>query len=277
VAFVRTRLRFSERRICRALGIARSLVRYVPEPRPDEEPLRRAVIGLASQYGRYGYRLITGLLQQSGWQLSRSRVERIWKQEGLKVPQKQPRRGRLWLADGSCIRLRPEHRNHVWSWDFVMDRTEDGRVLKILTLIDEFTRECLAIHVARRIRATDVVDIFADVMQVRGVPAHIRSDNGPEMIAKNLRRWLIRVGAKSVYITPGSPWENGYCESFNGRLRDELLNGEIFYSLREAQVLIERWRVHYNTVRPHGSLGYRPPAPETAYARPLPEELPKAA
>ena len=269
MAFVRTRHRFSERRICRALGIPRSSIRYVPDPRPDEGPLRAAVIGLASQYGRYGYRLVTGLLRQSGWQLSRSRVERIWKQEGLKVPHKQPKRGRLWLADGSCIRLRPEHRNHVWSWDFVMDRTDDGRPIKILTLIDEFTRECLAIHVARRIRATDVIDIFADVMQTRGVPEHIRSDNGPEMIAKNLRRWLSRLGAKSVYITPGSPWENGYCESFNGRLRDELLNGEIFYTLREAQVLIERWRIHYNTVRPHGSLGYRPPAPETAYARPL--------
>lgn len=277
MAYVRTRHRSSERRICRALGISRSTVRYVPEPGPDEGPLRAAVIGLAGQYGRYGYRLVTGLLRQSGWQLSRSPVERTWKQEGLKVPQKQPKRGRRWLADGSCIQLRPERRNHVWSWDFVMDRTDDGRPIKILTLIDEFTRECLAIHVARRIRASDVIDIFADVMQTRGVPEHLRSDNGPEMIAKNLRRWLARVGAKTLYITPGSPWENGYCESFNGRLRDELLNGEIFYTLREAQVLIERWRIHYNTVRPHGSLGYRPPAPETAYAKPLIAELRQAA
>lgn len=277
MAYVRSRHRYSERRICRALGIPRSTIRYVPEPRPDEGPLRSAVIGLASQYGRYGYRLVTGLLRQEGWQLSPSRVERIWKQEGLKVPQKQPKRGRLWLADGSCIRLRAEHRNHVWSWDFVMDRTDDGRPIKMLTLIDEFTRECLAIHVARRIRATDVIDVFADVMQTRGVPGHIRSDNGPEMIAKNLRRWLTRVGSRSVYITPGSPWENGYCESFNGRLRDELLNGEIFYTLREAQVLIERWRVFYNTRRPHGSLGYRPPAPETAYGRPLIAEELRAA
>lgn len=259
------------------MGIARSSIRYVPEPRADEGALRAATIRLASQYGRYGYRLITGLLQQAGWELSRSRVERIWKQEGLRVPQKQPKRGRLWLADGSCIRLRPERRNHVWSWDFVMDRTDDGRPLKILTLIDEYTRECLAIHVARRIRATDVIDIFADVMQARGVPEHIRSDNGPEMIAKNLRRWLARLGTKTLYITPGSPWENGYCESFNGRLRDEMLNGEIFYTLREAQVLIERWRVHYNTVRPHGALGYRPPAPETALSRPLIAEKPLAA
>ena len=277
MAYVRSRHRYSERRICRALGIPRSTIRYVPEPRPDEGPLRSAVIGFASQYGRYGYRLVTGLLRQDGWQLSPSRVERIWKQEGLKVPQKQPKRGRLWLADGSCIRLRAQRRNHVWSWDFVMDRTDDGRPIKMLTLIDEFTRECLVIHVARRIRATDVIDVFADVMQTRGVPEHIRSDNGPEMIAKNLRRWLTRVGSRSVYITPGSPWENGYCESFNGRLRDELLNGEIFYTLREAQVLIERWRMFYNTRRPHGSLGYRPPAPETAYARPLIAEELKAA
>lgn len=227
------------------------------------------MIGLAGQYGRYGYRLIHGLLQQDGWQLSRSRVERLSKQEGLKVPRKQPKRGRLWLADGSCIRLRPERPNHVWSWDFVMDRTDDGRPIKIMTLIDEYTRECLAIHVARRIRARDVIDVLADVMQARGVPAHLRSDNGPEMIAKVLRCWLARLGTQSVYITPGSPWENGYFESFNGRLRDELLNGEIFYTLREAQVLIEQWRVFYNTRRPHSALGYRPPAPETLLPRPL--------
>jgi transposase InsO family protein len=188
VAFVRSRHRFSERRICRALGISRSSIRYVPDPRADEGPLRTAIIALASQYGRYGYRLITGLLRQSGWQLSRSRVERNWKQEGLRVPHKQPQRARLWLADGSCMRLRPERRNHVWSWDFVMDRTEDGRPLMILTLIDEFTRECLAIHAARRIRATDVIDIFADVMQARGVPEHIRSDNVLRTEARDLLR-----------------------------------------------------------------------------------------
>jgi transposase InsO family protein len=268
---------YSERRVCRALGISRSSLRYAAQPRSDEDALRAAIITLASQYGRYGYRLITGLLRQAGWEVSHGRVARIWQQEGLKVPQKQPKRGRLWLADGSCIRLRPTHRNHVWSWDFVMDRTDDGRPLKLLTLIDEYTRECLAILVARRIRSNDVIDLLADVMQTRGVPEHLRSDNGPEMVAKNLRRWLGKLGTRTVYITPGSPWENGYCESFNGRLRDELLNGELFYTLREAQVLIERWRVHYNTVRPHGALGYRPPAPETALSRPLPAELPRAA
>jgi putative transposase len=249
--------------VCRALGIARSGIRYLSQPRSDEAPLRSAIIRLASQYGRYGYRMITGLLGQEGWDISRSRVERIWKLEGLKVPQKQPKRGRLWLADGSCIRLRPLHRNHVWSWDFVMDRTEDGRPIKMLTLIDEFTKESLAIYPARRIGSHDVIDIFADVMIEHGVPQFIRSDNGPEMLAKKLRRWLARVGAQTIYITPGSPWENGYCESFNGKLRNELLNGEIFYTLREAQVLVEQWRQHYNRIRPHSALGYRAPAPQT--------------
>jgi len=263
VELVRSRHRYSERRICRALGIGRSSIRYLPQPRSDEEPLRAAIIRLAAQYGRYGYRMIAGLLGQEGWQVSRSRVERIWKLEGLKVPQKQPKRGRLWLTDGSCVRLRPLYRNHVWSWDFVMDRTDDGRPIKMLTLIDEHTKEALAICPARRIRANDVIGIFADVMVERGVPEFIRSDNGPEMVAKTLRNWLARVGARTLYITPGSPWENGYNESFNGKLRNELLNGEIFYTLREAQVLIEEWRQHYNRVRPHSALGYRPPAPET--------------
>jgi len=181
-------------------------VRYVPQPRADETPLRRSIIALAAQYGRYGYRQVTGLLWQQGWQISRSRVERIWKQEGLKVPPKQPKRARLWLADGSCVRLRPLYKNHVWSWDCVMDRTVDGRPLKILTLIDEFTKEALAIYVARRIRAHDVIDLLADVMIERGIPEHIRSDNGPEMVAKSLRAWLGRLGTKTLYIQPGSPW-----------------------------------------------------------------------
>lgn len=258
---------YSERRICRALGIQRSSIRYIPAPRSDEGPLRADIVRLAAQYGRYGYRRVTALLWQEGWTISQSRVERIWKQEGLKVPQKQPKRGRLWLNDGSCVRLRPLHKNHVWSWDFVMDRTDDGRVIKILTLIDEYTKEALAVYPARRIRANDVIDLFADVMVERGVPEYIRSDNGPEMIAKVLRNWLARVGTKTAYIMPGSPWENGYCESFNGKLRNELLDGEIFYTLREAQVIIEQWRWHYNRIRPHSALGYRPPAPETTVVR----------
>lgn len=263
VAHVREHLGHAERRICRALPVTRSSVRYVPQPRSDEAPLTQAVIALASQYGRYGYRRVHALVTTQGWGVSRSRVERIWKREGLKVPTKQPKRGRLWLADGSCLRLWPEYPHHVWSWDFVMERTPDGRVLKILVLIDEHTRQCLALHVARQIRSNDVFDVLADAMLEHGIPAHLRSDNGPEMVAKNLRRWLAGMGSKTLYIEPGSPWENGYCESFNGKFRDELLNGEIFYTLREAQVVIEQWRRHYNTVRPHSALNYRPPAPET--------------
>ncbi len=195
--------------------------------------------------------------------MSHGRVMRIWRREGLRVPTKQPKRRRLWLNDGSCIRLRPERANHVWSWDFVFDRTEDGRPIKLMVVIDEYTRLCLAVHTARRIRTKDAIDVFADLMEIHGIPEYIRADNGPEMVAKRLRHWLGRLGTKTIYITPGSPWENGYCESFNGKLRDELLNGEIFYTRREAQVLIEQWRVHYNTIRPHSSLNYRPPAPET--------------
>jgi len=188
-------------------------------------------------------------------------VKRIWRQEGLKVPQKQPKRGRLWLTDGSCVRLRPTHRNHVWSYDFVTDRTQDGRPIKILTVIDEHSRESLAIVVDRKIKSDDVL-CLTDLFLAHGVPEYIRSDNGPEFTAKAVRGWLGRIGVKTLFIEPASPWENGYNESFNGKLRDEVLNQEIFYTLQEAQVIIERWRKEYNTFRPHSSLGYRPPAPE---------------
>ena len=194
--------------------------------------------------------------------MNHKRVERIWRQEGLKVPKKQPRRGRLWLNDGSCIRLRPQYRNHVWSYDFVKDRTHDGRGYRMLTAIDEHTRECLAIRVGRRLNSNDVIDCLADLMLEHGIPDHIRSDNGSEFTAKAVRSWLGQLGVQTLFIEPGSPWENGYNERFNGSLRDELLNGEIFYTLTEADTLIERWRREYNHVRPHSSLGYRPPAPE---------------
>ena len=221
------------------------------------------IVALARQYGRYGYRKIAELLRTwAGWVVNDKRVERIWLQEGLKVPAKQPKRGRLWLADGSCVRLRPEYRNHVWSYDFVEDRTHDGRKYRMLNVIDEFTHECLAIRVSRRLKSIDVIDVLSDLFILRGVPGHVRSDNGPEFVAKAVQDWIAAVGAKSAYIAPGSPWENGYIESFNARLRDELLNGEIFYSLNEARIIIENWRQHYNQVRPHASLGYRPPAPE---------------
>ena len=253
----------SQRRACKTLSQHRSAQRYVPRPRADEDALTSAIISLASQYGRYGYRRIAALLRQAGWRVNHKRVERIWRREGLRVPAKQPKRKRLWLNDGSCIRLRPEYANHVWAYDFVQDRTWDGKAIKMLTVVDEYTRECLAIEVQRKLKSVDVIDVVADLMIQRGAPAHIRSDNGPEFVAKAVRNWLKRVGVKTAFIEPGSPWENGYNESFNGRLRDEFLNGELFYTLKEAQILIEQWRIHYNTIRPHSSLGYRPPAPES--------------
>jgi transposase InsO family protein len=256
-------LKLSERRICRVLGQHRSTQRRVPTGRDDEERLTADIIELARQYGRYGYPKIAELLRaRAGWIVNDKRVERIWRREGLKVPAKQPKRGRLWLADGSCLRLRAERRNHVWSYDFVEDRTHDGRKYRMLNIVDEFTHECLAIRINRKLNSTDVINVLSDLFILRGVPEHIRSDNGPEFVAKAVREWIAAVGAKTAYITPGSPWENGFIESFNARLRDELLDGQIFYSLKEARIIIESWRRHYNTERPHGSLGYKPPAPE---------------
>ncbi len=228
----------------------------------NEERLTEDIIELARHYGRYGYRMVTGLLNTSGWHVNHKRVERIWQREGLKVPPKQAKKGRLWLNDGSCVRLRPERPGHVWSYDFVQDRTHDGRVYRTLNIIDEFTKEALMIRVARKLNSTDVSTRSRTcsscgatrIHQVRQRPG-VRCSEGQGLDCS--------CGAKTAYIEPGSPWENGYCESFNARFRDELLNGEIFYSLREAQIIIEQWRRHYNTVRPHSALGYRPPAPES--------------
>ena len=266
----------SERQACRVLGQHRSTQRKVPTTPDDEAALTADIIELACQYGRYGYRRVTVLLRPAGWWVNHKRVERIWRREGLKVPPKQPKRGRLWLADGSCIRLRPEYPNHVWSYDFVEDRTHDGRKYRMLVVLDEFSRECLAIRVSRKLNSIDVLDVLTDLFVLRGIPGFIRSDNGPEFIAKAVRSWIAAVGAQTAYIAPGSPWENGYCESFNAKLRDELLNGEIFYSLKEAQTVIEAWRRHYNTIRPHSALGYRPPAPEVVPWPPTPASLPGA-
>ena len=256
-------MKVSERRICGVLGQHRSTQRRPPRGRADEERLVADMIELAREYGRYGYRRVAVLLRDAGWSVSDGRVERLWRREGLKVPPKQSKRGRLWLNDGSCVRLRPEYRNHVWSYDFVHCRTDDGKAFRTLNILDEFSRECLAIKVERKLNSTDVIDVLTDLFILRGPPAYIRSDNGPEFVAQAVRDWITAVGARTAYIEPGSPWENGYCESFNGRFRDEFLNGEIFYSLREAQILIEQWRKHYNTKRPHSALGYRPPAPES--------------
>jgi putative transposase len=224
-----------ERRACRVLGQARSTQRRSPKGRPDEAALRHDVVRLAERFGRYVYRMVTGMLRSGGWRVNHKRVERIWRQEGLKVPRRQPKRARLWLNHGSCLRLRPLYRHHVWSYDFVADRTHDGRPLRMLTVLDEYSRECLAIEVARRLTATAV------------------------------RRWLGSLGVRTLYITPGSPWENGYNERFNGTLVEEVLKREIFFTLMEARVLIEQWRREYNTVRPHSALGYRPPAPEARW------------
>ncbi len=255
-------LTVSERRACRVIGQTRTTQRLIQLTDDEKEKLVARIIQLATKYGRYGYRRITALLKQEGWQVNHKRVERIWRMEGLKVPQKQPKRRRLWLVDGSCVRLRPEHKDHVWSYDFVMARTSDGRSFRILTWIDEYTRECLALPVSRRIACQDVIDQLFNLFVLKGIPEHIRSDNGTEFTAREIRKWLSRLGVKTLFIEPGSPWENGYIESFNGKLRDELLNGEIFTTLTEAKVLIEQWRREYNQVRPHSALGYRPPAPE---------------
>ncbi len=256
-------LAVSERRACKVLEQAKTTQRRNLLPPSDEKQLTGDIIDLATRYGRYGYRRITALLNnERGWRVNHKRVEMIWRKEGLKVPKKQPKRRRLWLNDGSCIRLRPEYKDHVWSYDFMIDRTADGRAFKILNIIDEYTRECLAILVARKIRNQDVIDLLFNLFIFRGIPEHIRSDNGPEFTAKAVRKWLSRLGVKTLFIEPGSPWENGYIESFNGKLRDELLNREIFTTLEEAKVLIEQWRREYNQVRPHSSKNYRPPAPE---------------
>jgi len=249
------------------LNQPRSVQRHKSNKSLEQEVLRKDIVRLASKYGRYGYRRITALLRTEGWSVNHKRVQRIWREEGLKVPVKQPKRGRLYLNDGSCIRLRSCWKNHVWSYDFVTDRLKSGKRIRMLTVIDEFTRKCLAIRVGSSLKSDDVLDTLSTLFITEGTPDYIRSDNGSEFTAKALRQWIESVGVKTAYIEPGSPWENGYNESFNGKLRDELLNMEIFYSLKEAQVLIEQWRRHYNEVRPHSSLGYKPPALPTELHR----------
>jgi transposase InsO family protein len=231
--------------------------------RADEELLTSRILELAATFGRYGYRRITALLRREGLVVNRKRVERIWRQEGLKVPSKQPKRGRIWLNDGSCVRHRAEYQNHVWTYDFVEDRTRDGRKLRFLNVVDEYTRKSLGILVARSLKSFDVLNCLADLFLTEGVPDYIRSDNGSEFASHQLRAWLSNLKVKTLFIEPGSPWENGYIESFNGKFRDEFLSLEVFDSLAEARVLTERWRRLYNTIRPHSSLGYRPPAPES--------------
>lgn len=259
-------LSVSERHACRVPGQPRSTQRRVLVPLADEDALIRAINALASEYGRYGDRRITARRRRQGWPVNHKRVERIWRREGLQVRSKQPQRGRLWLTDGSCVRRRPAHRHHVWSYDFVMDRTHDGWAFRLLTVIDEYSRECLAIRTERKQNHETVLETLADLFLVHGPPKYLRSANGAEFTAIAVRQWLARLDVQTLFIEPGSRWENGYNESVNGKLRDELLNGEIFYTLKEARVLVEQWRVHYNTIRPHRALGYRPPAPQSIQA-----------
>jgi len=202
---VRNQFKVSERRACRVLGQHRSTQRHIPKGRADEDRLVTDMIELARQFGRYGYRRIAALLRDAGWSVSDGRVERLWRREGLKVPAKQAKKGRLWLNDGSCVRLRPEYRNHVWSYDFVHCRTDDGKVFRTLNIIDEHSRECLAIKVQRKLNSTDVIDALTDLFILRGAPKYIRSDNGPEFVAKAVRDWITAVGAATAYIEPGSP------------------------------------------------------------------------
>ncbi len=265
------KLDVSQRRACKTLGINRNSQRYIPKKQDDENELRKDIIRLASRYGRYGYRRITALLKAEGWRVNHKRVERIWREEGLKVPKKQKKRGRLYFNDGSCVRLRPVFKNHVWSYDFVEERLHNGRKFRLLTVIDEYTRKCLKIKVGYKLRANEVLETLSELFLNEGLPDYIRSDNGSEFIAGKVQKWLKELDVKTAYITPGSPWENGYNERFNGILRDELLNGEIFYTLKEAEVMIEQWTEEYNRIRPHSSLGYMPPAPKVKLPyQPLP-------
>lgn len=252
----------SQRRICRALQMNRSSVRYQVRRLPDEDDLTVRITELACTYGRYGYRRITAMLRLDGWLVNHKRVERIWREQGLKVPRKQPKKGRLWLNGNDCVRLRAEHRNHVWSYDFVEDRLSSGRKVRWLNIIDEYSRECLASIPRRRWQHNNVMETLSELFLLKGCPEYIRSDNGSEFTAKAIRDWLTRLEVITAYIEPGSPWENGYCESFNSRMRDEFLNRERFDTFTEAEILTQRWVLEYNTVRPHSALGYKPPAPQ---------------
>jgi len=250
----------SQRRACQALGVSRSSQRYQPREDDEEGRLVARILELVREHPRYGYRFITVLLRREGWKVNRKRVYRLWQQEGLQVPRKQRKKRRLGTSAGGCVRQRAEHKDHVWAWDFVFDRTAGGRSIKWLSIVDEYTRECLALEVDRRMTSDDVLDVLTDLFAIRGVPKHIRSDNGPEFIARAIRRFLEGAGVEALYIEPGSPWQNGYAESFHSRLRSELLDAEVFESVGAAQALSATWRSHYNHHRPHSSLAYQTPA-----------------
>ena len=250
----------SERRACRVLDQPRASHRYAAQPASDEAALVARILELVRAHPRYGYRFMTAKLRQEGWHVNAKRIYRLWRREGLKVPKKKRKRRRLGKSENGCHRRRAEHKDHVWCWDFVFDRTVSGSALKWLSIVDEYTRECLALKVDRGITAEDVIDTLAELFAMRGVPRCIRSDNGPEFIARAIQRWLAQVEVQTLYIAPGSPWENGYAESFHSRLRDEFLALEMFESLAAARKLTAAWREDYNDHRPHGSLGYVAPS-----------------
>ena len=255
-------VKISQRRACRVLGQSRTTQRYQPRRPADEHKLLAEMRRIARRRQRFGSPRVYRELRADGWRMNHKRIERIWREENMQVPQKQHRRQRLphCGSENSCVRRRAQHKDHVWSYDFVADRIEDGRKIRLLVVIDEFTRECLAIEVARSFTARQVIEVLRYLFAVRGAPQHIRSDNGPEFVAKELNKWLKQASVQTLFIAPGSPWENGYVESFNGKLRDELLNGELFLSVAEARWVIDRWRLDYNHHRLHSALDYQTPA-----------------
>ena len=261
--YVRQKLDTSERRTCKTIGLARSSQRYQSTAKTDDDDLRLSMIRLAKQYGRYGYRKITYLLRIEGWKVNHKRIERLWREEGLQLPHRHKKRKRLYHKDTSIIRLRPQYPGHVWSIDFVHDKLSNGRSYKMLTVLDEYTREALCVAVKSRMGHAEVLDALYPLFLKRGKPTYLRSDNGPEFIARDLQAWLRKVGIQPIRIYPGSPWENGYNERFNGTLRREVLNGEWFSTIKQAQAVINTWLKQYNCVRPHQSLNMRPPVPET--------------
>lgn len=253
-------MHISQRRACRALEFGRSSLRYGRRTRADEPKLRARILELVRLRPRSGYRQITRLLRAEGFRVNFKRVYRIWRQEGLKVPKRKRKKRSLGIAANGCHRLRATHANHVWSWDFIFDKTESGRTLKCFTIVDEFTRRCITLDVSRSFKSKDIIDRLSELFVMYGMPEHIRSDNGPEFVAKSIQKWLKNLGVQTLYIQPGSPWENGYAESFHSRLRDELLATELFASVAHARACASAWREDYNNYRPHSSLCGLPPA-----------------
>lgn len=263
---MRQRLDTSERRTCKVVGLARSTCQYKVAPKPSDEDLRLALIRLAKQYGRYGYRKIAKLLTLEGWAVNHKKVERLWREEGLQLPHRHKRRKRLYHKDSSVIRLRPQYPNHIWSVDFVHDKLSNGRSYKMLTVLDEYTREALCVEVRPRMGSAEVLEALYPLLLKHGKPTYIRSDNGKEFTAQALQDWLTKVGITPIQIYPGSPWENGYNERFNGTLRREILNAEWFSTIKQAKTVIGKWLRQYNHIRPHQALNMRPPVPETLRA-----------